>query len=249
MRTYTANSEETSMIGFDQLAGSQTVDVDSDSPTSRLRECPDFGRLAEIYRWMEWSSFGPFLQWCRCAWLDRLTCCRHALVLGDGDGRFTARLLRGNLNLTIDAVDDSSTMLAALMRRAGPHASRINAHAADIRNWTPTTEVYDLIVSHFFLDCLDDEEVRELAGRIRSSAADHALWVISEFAVPPTRFGHIVAGPLVQALYWAFGCLTGLRVRKLPDYTSALSDCGFVLERRRTWLGGLLTSELWSIRG
>lgn len=209
-------------------------------------ECPNFDRLAQIYRWMEWLSFGPFLQRCRRAWLDRLTHCKRALVLGDGDGRFTARLLRANPNVAVDAVDASPAMLAALIHRAGPHASRVDAHTADLRSWQPPSRAYDLIVTHFLLDCLTSEEVRELAKKIQSNAADHALWVISEFAVPRSFFGQLVARPLVRTLYWAFGWLTGLCVRTLPDHASALSECGFALLSRRSYLFGLLTSELWS---
>ena len=47
-------------------------------------------------------------------------------------------------------------------------------------------------------------------------------------------------------LYRAFGLLTGLAVRALPDYDAALCTAGFKLAKKRSWLGGLLVSELWS---
>ncbi|MGB6690219.1 MAG: class I SAM-dependent methyltransferase [Terracidiphilus sp.] len=195
---------------------------------------------------MEWASFGPWLQWCRCGWLDRLTGCRRALVMGDGDGRFTARLLRANPFVTVDAVDASSTMLKALVRRAGPHTARLQTRVVDARLWQPSGPSYDLVVTHFFLDCLITEEVRSLAETVRSAVEDGALWAVSEFGIPPNRFGRLVARPLVAALYRAFGWLTGLRIRRLPDHASALRNAGFRLTKRRTWLAGLLTSELWS---
>jgi SAM-dependent methyltransferase len=212
-------------------------------------DCPNFDRLAALYRWMELATFGPWLQWCRCAWLDRLICCRHALVLGDGDGRFTARLLRANPALTLDAVDASPAMLKALVRRAGPFAGRVTLHSADARLWLPAGQPYDLVVTHFFLDCLTTEEVRMLAKAVRASVDDRALWVVSEFAIPRNRFGRFVARPLVAGLYRAFGWLTGLAVRSLPEYANALGQAGFTLKGRRTWLGGLLTSEVWSPNG
>ena len=88
-----------------------------------MNEPPDFDGLAGLYRWMELASFGPWLWWCRCAWLHQLTGCRHALVLGDGDGRFTRRLLEVCPTLTLDAVDASPAMLPALVRRTGMEAS------------------------------------------------------------------------------------------------------------------------------
>jgi hypothetical protein len=235
---------------------------------------PNFNRLAAVYRWMEWASFGPWLGWCRCAFLPQVTASRSAIVLGDGDGRFTARLLAANPLVQIDAIDASSAMLTALVRRAGPHSTRVHTCLADARTWHPTngtgfspyinttkatgalapegfiprdsTPAYDLFVTHFFLDCLTTGEVQSLATNLRRAASPSAIWLVSEFAIPPTLFGRVVARPLVSALYAAFALLTGLAIRTLPDHSSALRQSGFTLHKRRTWLAGLLVSELWS---
>ena len=89
-----------------------------------MKGAPDFNRLARLYRWMEFFTFGPFLAMTRGTFVGRLADRRRALVLGDGDGRFTARLLRANTAVTVDAVDGSEAMLSALMRRAGADADR-----------------------------------------------------------------------------------------------------------------------------
>ena len=233
---------------MNQAAFPRAIEAGSESrrDAGDLRDCPDFDRLSGFYRWMELATFGPWLQWCRCAWIHRLGGCRRALVLGDGDGRFSARLLQTNPDVTIEAVDASPAMLRALLRRAGPRAARVTAHTADARLWKPTRQPYDLVVTHFFLDCLTTEEVRAMARTVRASVCDDAVWVVSEFAIPEGRYGRIVARPLIATLYRAFGWLTGLAVRTLPEYADALGDAGFRLENRRTWLGGLLTSEIWS---
>lgn len=208
---------------------------------------PNFNRLARLYRWMEYASFGPWLWWCRCAFLPALGKLRRALVLGDGDGRFTARLLAANPAIRVDAVDASAAMLRALVGRAGSRAGRVSAHCADARRWQTSSLPYDLIVTHFFLDCLTTEEVRSLAAKLRGSVAPGGLWIVSEFAAPQNRFGRLVARPIVAMLYKAFGALTGLTIRALPDHPAALREAGFTLGRRRAWLGGLLVSELWAV--
>lgn len=205
----------------------------------------NFDRIAGIYRWMELLTFGPWLERCRCAFLPRFTGFRSGVVLGDGDGRFTARLLDANPDLVLDAVDLSPAMLNALTRRAGPHAGRVHACLADARLWLPACRQYDLIGTHFFLDCLTTDEVRRLAKTVHCALNDGAVWVVSEFAVPQSRFGRFVARPLVAILYRVFGWLTGLGIRSLPDHATALQEEGFALECRRAFLGGLLVSELW----
>ncbi len=217
---------------------------------------PNFGSLARAYRWMEWFSFGPFLWWCRCAFLSEMRDQRRALVIGDGDGRFTARLLAENNKVHVDAVDASSAMLRAMLREltrgAASHAARVLPICADARAWRTVqgsfaASQYDLVVTHFFLDCLDTDEVRALAERLRDAVEPRAVWVVSEFAVPRGLFGRLIARPLVWALYLAFSLLTGLQQRRLPDHRCALREAGFALEKEKSWLGGLLVSQLWTI--
>jgi hypothetical protein len=207
---------------------------------------PNFDALARIYRWMELLTFGRWLERCRYAFLGDLSGCRRAAVLGDGDGRFTAQLLRVNSTVEIDAVDFSAAMLRTLVRRAGFHASRVHVHCADARTWQPANPPYDLVVMHFFLDCLTDDEVRSLADRLRGALSPSGLWVVSEFAIPEGAFGRWVARPVVWLLYRAFWLLTGLSVCNLPNHAAALSAAGFKLRKRRSWLGGLLVAEIWA---
>jgi hypothetical protein len=212
---------------------------------------PNFNRLARLYRWMEFFSFGPWLALTRRTFLPSLAGRRSALVLGDGDGRFTASLLRLNAGIDVDAVDASPAMLHALVRRAGPHAMRVRTHAADARDIAGLPGMaqagYDLVATHFFLDCLTTGEVETLAEAIRPRLLPDAVWVISDFAVPPGLFGRLAAAPLIAALYLSFGILTGLKVRVLPDHPAALGRAGFSLVERRSRLAGLLVAELWRV--
>jgi SAM-dependent methyltransferase len=221
---------------------SDTTEV---AAVARNSQTPNFDRLAKLYMWMELVTFGPLLARCREAFLSEHVPARRAVVLGDGDGRFTAELLRVNSQVRIDAVDASSAMLDALLHRARQNAGRVSAHCADVRNWQPANSPYDLVVTHFFLDCLTTEEVRALATKVYGAVSPSAMWIVSEFAVPHSRFGRWVARPLVWLLYRAFGLLTGLKIRSLPDHDGALRNAGFTLTQRQCWLCGLLVSEMW----
>ncbi|MGB0065612.1 MAG: class I SAM-dependent methyltransferase [Terracidiphilus sp.] len=210
-----------------------------------MRDAPRFDRLARVYRWMEMFTFGPWLERCRCAFLSEMAGCRHAAVLGDGDGRFTAQLLRTNAKVEIDAVDASGTMLHELLRRAGPDAARVHTFCADARAWLLENPPYDLVATHFFLDCFREDEMRAIAAKLHGALSAQGLWVVSEFAIPEGGFGRWVARPVVWLLYRAFGLLTGLRVRTLPDYAATLRGAGFAPVKQRSFLCGLLIAEVW----
>ena len=205
-----------------------------------------FDKLARPYRWMEYLSFGPLLERCRFRWIPELSGCRRALVLGDGDGRFTARLLSADRSLHVDAVDVSAGMLAALRERcerAGVQ-NRLTTHHASATGPLPAGE-FDLIATHFFLDCLSDEDTVALARRIREQASQGALWVVSDFVVAEHGGMRLLSRWVVRALYFCFRVLTGLRTRSLPDWPGALAFAGFRPVRTERLAGGLLTSQLW----
>jgi SAM-dependent methyltransferase len=212
-------------------------------------DTPNFDSVARAYRWMEYFSFGPLLERCRFHFLTRCSRARHALVLGDGDGRFTARLLSSNLAVQVDAVDASPAMLAILRERArnccDNAGRRVQTIQADIRRFTPPSTDYDLVVSHFFLDCLTDIEVNDLIARLCPHMTQDATWLVSEFAVPEAGWRRLPARIAVRGLYYAFSILTGLRVRKIPNYADAFSDNGFHLAEKAGYLGGMLATEAW----
>jgi SAM-dependent methyltransferase len=206
----------------------------------------NFDPIARPYRWLEYMSFGPWLERCRNAQLVHLSGARHALLLGDGDGRFLARLLAANPTLTADVVDSSQTMLTLLEQRCGPHACRrIRLHHADVLDWKPSGS-YDLIVSHFFFDCFFPQQLEQLVAGVLPHALPGAQWVISEFAIPPKAFAACLARGIIGFLYRAFGLLTGLPVRALPDYAAPLLRRGLAPTRDRRYLAGLLCSQIWT---
>ena len=211
---------------------------------------PNFDRLARIYRWMEYFSFGPMLERCRFHFLSRCLESRQALILGDGDGRFTARLMAANPLVQVDAVDASSAMSSQLRHRVLRHSpqadARLQTIQADLRSFCPSPKDYDLVVSHFFLDCLTNEEVAVLAERVASHSAHNATWLVSEFSIPEKGWRRAGSRVLVRSLYLVFSWMTGLRVHRLPDYAAVLGSHGFYRGEQHKLLQGLLVSEIWT---
>lgn len=207
---------------------------------------PDFDRIARPYRWLEYLTLGRALERCRLHFLPDLRNRTNALALGDGDGRFLASLLARNATLEADAVDTSSKMLALLRQRCPGAGPRLKTHHTDALNFVTIREgaPYDLVVTHFFLDCLTQRELVQISFAIRSHLAPGALWSLSDFRIPPGAM-RLPAAAMVGFLYFGFRILTGLRVKRLPDHATALAAAGFTLRDRHLSLNGVLTAELW----
>ena len=200
--------------------------------------------IARWYRFFEYSAFGHELERRRFEFLPQTTGSRHALMLGEGDGRFLRLFLDQNPEATVDCVDSSSKMLSLAKQRAGSHHTRVGFYQADALHWTPPRDDYDLIVTHFFLDCFNQSEASLLIAGIAQHAAQ-AQWIVSDFHQPQQGFAALRATCWLRVLYAFFRFTTGLRTHQLPDHRALLTAKGFRLERAIESQAGLLVSELW----
>jgi ubiquinone/menaquinone biosynthesis C-methylase UbiE len=204
----------------------------------------NFDSVARIYRWAEYLSLGTLLERTREHFLPKLTNCRHALALGDGDGRFLAHLLNQNLDLKATAVDTSAAMLQQLRTRCGFAESRmqtLQASALDVSVPNNT----DLIITHFFLDCLTQSEINTLTTDLAAQVVPGTMWLLSDFAIPNHPLLRPLAALYIRALYFSFSILTGLKTSCLPDPQTAFTNAGFQRTARHERLFGLIYTELW----
>jgi ubiquinone/menaquinone biosynthesis C-methylase UbiE len=195
--------------------------------------------IARWYRWLEYCGFGRALERRRFAFLKNVAGAQRALVLGEGDGRFLAKLVEQNIHASIDYVDLSEGMLELARRRAG--ADRVMYRCANAVTMDLPRQEYDLIVTHFFLDCLNEQDAAALIDKIAVASMPGARWNISEFRQPGAW-----ARAVVSVLYFFFRITTGLQTRKLVDHRPLLAERGFVLQLEETERFGLIASELWS---
>jgi ubiquinone/menaquinone biosynthesis C-methylase UbiE len=202
-------------------------------------------RIAPWYRALEYVTFGRMLERRRFAYLDQVAGARRVLILGDGDGRFTAQFVMRYPAALVDSIDLSAGMLELAKRRTGAGGSQVRFHAADARSFSLEGK-YDLVVTHFFLDCFADGDLAQLAARVTGHCEPGARWLVSEFALPDRGVARFAARGLLRLMYFFFFLATGLSVTRLPNYAQVLRNNGFRLESRETALKGFLVSELWT---
>jgi ubiquinone/menaquinone biosynthesis C-methylase UbiE len=209
----------------------------------------NFDRIAQPYRVLERITMGRALERVRLRFLPEMMAAERALVLGDGDGRFLACLLAENRCIHATAVDVSATMLSLLRRRCSTSDRRLRTHHGDALSYCRSSDRgYDLVVTHFFLDCLTQQQADELAMRVAQIVDPGAVWVISDFCIPRGAM-RLPARALVRGLYLAFRLLTHLSVTQLPDHAAALTRAGFVRLQRDESLAGILSAERWGFQG
>jgi len=207
--------------------------------------------IARYYEAVERLSLGKCLERRRFAFLREVRTSQRAILCGGGDGRFLARLLGENSTVQVDFVDLSARMIEIAERRimsmGRSFLSRVVFHRVDIREFAPQSPRYDLIVSHFFLDCFTQAELESVIHRLTCWACPSAKWLVSDFHEIEGLLGSWPSRAFIRGLYAAFRLTTGLRVTHLSDYQAALRRGGWVAQSETEGLGGLLHSSLWAV--
>ncbi len=207
-----------------------------------------FDRLAPHYRWMEAVLAGGKLQRCRTAFLEEAREARHALVVGEGNGRFLSALLRVNPSVQVLCLDASASMLEharAQMHRQGLSIRHVDFVHGDVTNWSAPRPGFDLIVTHFFLDCFRPDQLEKIVAQLARAAAPDARWLIADFCEPARGPARWRARSILALMYWFFRLATRLPARRLTAPDSFLERHGFELQSRRRIEWGLLHADLW----
>lgn len=206
-------------------------------------------QIAPYYEILEHFLFGRLLEHRRFAFLGEIRTSRKALVCGGGDGRFLARLLRVNARVDVDFVDLSATMVELAERRVTgmgrTFRERVRFHAGDVRSFAPRADSYDLIVTHYFLDCFSNQELEDVVCLLARWGVPQARWIVSDFSEANRPIGRLWTRGVISGLYSAFRFTTGLKVTRLPEYKAALARRGYFLRFEEYALAGLLHSSLW----
>jgi ubiquinone/menaquinone biosynthesis C-methylase UbiE len=206
-----------------------------------------FDRLAPHYRWMEFVLAGEKLQRCRVAWLDEIRDCRDVLIAGVGPGRFLKACARALPGARIVCLDASQAMLEraeTAWRKAGGKPGQASFIHAALPEWQPPGAAFDLIVTHFFLDCFPEPMLSRVIAGLALGAKPHARWLISDFQIPPSGPGRLRARAVLAIAYTFFKLATRLPATRLIAPHALLEGHGFRLMHRRTFDYGLLYSEV-----
>lgn len=206
-----------------------------------------FDRIAPHYRWIENCFAGRALQKCRTAFIGTVEAPApsRVLILGEGDGRFLAELLRCHPQAAVTCVDASAAMLDLARRRIDPAARVVEFVHADILTWTPPAAAFDWIVTHFVLDCFRPQDLADVIEKLAAASAPGARWLVSDFRVPAAGPAKWLARGVLRFLYAFFRRVASVPAGHLTPPDELLRRAGFALHDRKLFRLGLLHSDLW----
>jgi SAM-dependent methyltransferase len=208
-----------------------------------------FDPLAPWYQRLERIAFGDDLQRCRVACLGEVATPQRALIVGEGDGRFLLELLRLHPGIEVDCLDESRRMLQLARKRIErelPERARcVRFLHQDIMSWAAPERHYNLLVTHFVLDCFPEAALTSIIKKLADAATGDANWLLADFCLPPRGMARLRARAWLAAMYLFFRVTARIPASELIDSTPFLQGEGFALARQHLFRNGMLKSESW----
>ena len=208
-----------------------------------------FDRVAKLYRPLERLAFRSDLTRTRTAFLSDLKDAKRVLILGEGDGRFLAQLLKINRHCQVDCMDKSGEMLRLAQKRAADLAGeRVTFYHRDALTFPYPTQHYDLIVTLFFLDVFTAQTLERLVHTSASSLQSGGLWYVADFQIASGRLRGLYSRLWLGLLYGFFNWQTDMAARSLVNPSPYLLANGLELVKTKKRHLGMLYSQLWRKR-
>jgi ubiquinone/menaquinone biosynthesis C-methylase UbiE len=207
-----------------------------------------FDPLAKHYDWLELVLAGKKLERCRNILWDDIPPFENALLVGEGHGKFLASLLQRNPNAKVTCVDASEEMLEVArnrLRRDALPIDRVEFVHAELPAWSPPAACFDLVATHFFLDCFPRDQLCAVINALKVATRPGACWLVSDFQIPKVGLRRLRARVIHRLMYAFFRLVTKLPASALVSPQPFLRECGFVRVRRVEFDWGLLAAELW----
>lgn len=211
-----------------------------------------FDGLAPYYRIMETLLVGTVLQRCRARFLPQTRHCRRALLLGEGPGRFLVELLTSNARIEVVCVEQSPRMIEEskrALRQSRIGSSRVQFVQMDALKGLPPGGPYDLVATHFFLDCFRPEEIERLILVVADNVLEGTIWLNSDFQIPKQGWPRYRAVLLLKLMYSFFRRMTGIPASSITDPHELLLQAGFRLSDEQLDNFGFVHAGLWVFAG
>lgn len=211
-----------------------------------------YGRIARLYRLLEYVAFGRSLIAARAAFLEYLGDAQLVGVFGAGDGRCFDALLKAAPHARFVSIDSDPIMTSLARGRVECLAGtgRVDFICDDARKVRRAPGSYDAVVTQFFLDCFPADELDRVITTIGESLSPRGPWLFADFALPQQPgVARLRAMLWIRVLCTFFRWQTGHPLRSLPPMEALLERSGFHCEAERPRNAGLIRSAVYRRKG
>jgi len=209
----------------------------------RLRK--GFDSIAPYYDLLARIIFGKAIIDSQLYFLGQICTGHRILILGGGTGWILNRINKGS-NLEITFVDDSHKMIERAKNRKNTHRNNIKFINGTIKKVTHL-KYYDIVITNFFLDVLDNRSILLEMKLIRDTLKDNAKWIFTDFQVEKIFLHRYWQTGLLKIMYIFFRIWTGMKGSKLPDFERLFNKMKLKKLKEKLYFKRMIVSRLYTM--
>jgi tRNA (cmo5U34)-methyltransferase len=218
----------------------------------KIHRSVNFDGIAPVYDTLA-TLFGGNIKKAQQHYLCLIPAHARILIVGGGTGWILTDLLSVKKKIQhITYVEASATMLDLskdkLIKYKALHPDR-NFPSIEWINGTennlPQDEVYDVIITNFFLDLFDEAALLKVMKKLSPSLHSEGIWLFSDFNISEKPFEGWWQRLLIRSMYLFFKITCHLHTTKLPDFEQAFHQLGFKKTHMRSFFGQMIVTRVY----
>jgi hypothetical protein len=197
----------------------------------------DFDRIARHYDSLGRFVFGKNIADCQTYFLSVIPDSSNILILGGGSGWILNAIDEKTKGCCIWYVELSQRMID--LAKSCNQSSNVIFIRGD-EGSIPEEVVFDVIITNFFLDLFDEDQLKKTVQGILPSTRDNTIWLVSDFV--NRKAWHRV---MIWIMYRFFMLTTDLETSSLPGWEALLYSMGFKESQSKYFYGSFIKSVVY----
>ena len=200
----------------------------------------NFDRIAPIYDKLVNMVFGKAMRRAQTKFLKEIRDHSRVLILGGGTGWLLEELLSVRPECQVTYIDASKKMTDMARKRIDNRHNVAFIHGTEKE--IPTTSLFEVVITHFYLDLFSERSCHETCDIIRNHCRAGSLWIACDFV--DRAWWH---SAMLKIMYAFFKVTAKLHTKSLPDWRTCIQESGFKEIGVSYYSGDFICSALYRL--
>jgi ubiquinone/menaquinone biosynthesis C-methylase UbiE len=205
-----------------------------------MRKTDPYRSIAPVYGLISRLVFGKALLSARRIHLHLIKPEHRVLILGGGTGEVLEVILGNNPDQEVTYWESSGKMMSLSRRRNEIYDSATVTWIEEPYPSERSSGNYDVVITNFFLDLFDDQELKTVGERIYKDLNEEGLWIFTDFRSEPGRDNW--QSSFIRLMYLFFRITTGLKTQKLADFHGFFESRNLETIQHKEFFNGMIES-------
>ena len=204
-----------------------------------------YDSIAGLYDRLSRLVFGKSIMHAQQHGLSEIAQGSRVLIVGGGTGHVLEQISLHKQDISVDYVEPSTNMIKKAKVRSVNDLS-INYISQPIQE-LQNDKVYDVVITQFFLDCFEGDELDEIFVQLDNYLRKGGLWIVADFQFSydwNRRWQKLIT----SMMYLFFTLTVGIKARKLEDFHQLFKRLDYHLHTKKSYYSSFIFSSVYQKR-